>query len=143
MEINWLVILATAASGFVLGVVWYAPKVYGKAVVQALGKTPEQLAKPLFRLLFSALASLGSAFGLGVVFAALRVHDLAAQSLAGAIIAGFFAFLWVALTTLSDYVLCNYPLKAFFIQAGYRLLSFVLMGAVMGSFAVDVIQLAR
>jgi len=61
MEFNFLAILVAALTSFVVGFVWYHPKVFGTIWMKEAGLTQEQLAKGnMFKI-----------FGLSFVFSFL------------------------------------------------------------------------
>ena len=43
MEINFLAIIAAAISALVVGFIWYNPKVFGNAWMQAAGMSEEKI----------------------------------------------------------------------------------------------------
>ena len=61
MEINFLAILAAAASALVVGFIWYNPNVFGNAWMKAADMTEEKMKG----------ANMGVIFGLAFVFAIL------------------------------------------------------------------------
>src|SRR5262245_43569630 len=58
MELNWLAIIAAGISAFMLGGLWYAPPLLGKAWQSAAGLSDEQLATGRPALIFGGAAVL-------------------------------------------------------------------------------------
>jgi hypothetical protein len=129
MHFNYLAILAAATSAFVLGGIWYAPGVFGRAWMQECGFTEEALKK---------MGGLGRIFGVSFVLELLMAFNLAAfigpkASLAFGTFAGAAAgFGWVALSYGVTYLFERRSLRMFFINAGYHAVAFTMMGAIIG-----------
>jgi hypothetical protein len=66
MEINILAILTAAVSALVVGFIWYNPKVFGNAWMQAADMTEEKIKS----------GNMGKIFGLALVFAFLLAFSL-------------------------------------------------------------------
>lgn len=81
MEPNYLAILVAALSSFVVGAVWYNPKIFGNAWMREIGMTEEHAKK----------ANMAKVFGLAFVFAVMLaffmptivIHQVGAVQLAG------------------------------------------------------------
>ena len=81
MEFNILAIIAAAVSALVVGFVWYNPKVFGNAWMQAADMTEEKMKG----------ANMGKIFGLALLFAfllafsmqVLVIHQMGAYSMIG------------------------------------------------------------
>jgi hypothetical protein len=129
MHFNYLAILAAALSAFVLGGIWYAPGVFGRAWMQECGFTEESLKK---------MGGMGRIFGVSFVLELLMAFNLAAfigpkASLAFGTFAGAAAgFGWVALSYGVTYLFERRSLRMFFINAGYHAVAFTMMGAIIG-----------
>ena len=81
MEINFLAVLVAALSSFVVGFVWYNPKVFGTIWMNEIGMTEEK----------AKTGNMAKIFGLTFVFAfliafmmpTLVIHQIGALQLAG------------------------------------------------------------
>jgi hypothetical protein len=130
IHFNYLAILAAAASAFVLGGIWYAPGVFGRAWMKECGFTEEALNK---------MGGMGRIFGVSFVLELLMAFNLAAfigpkASLAFGTFAGTAAgFGWVALSYGVTYLFERRSLRIFFINAGYHAVAFTIMGAILGA----------
>ncbi len=129
MHFNFLAILAAAASAFVLGGLWYAPGVFGRAWMQECGFTGESLKKA---------GGMGRIFAGSFVLELIMAANLAAfigpkGSLAFGTFAGAAAgFGWVALSYGVTYLFERRSLRLFLINAGYHAVAFTIMGAIIG-----------
>lgn len=130
IQFNYLAILAAAGSAFVLGGIWYAPGVFGRAWMRECGFTEEALKK---------MGGTGRIFGVSFVLELLMAFNLAAfigpkASLAFGTFAGAAAgFGWVALAMGVTYLFEHRSLKFFLINAGYHAVAFTMMGAILGA----------
>ncbi len=130
IQFNTLAILAAAASAFVLGGLWYAPAVFGRAWMQECGFTEESLQK---------MGGMGRIFAGSFVLELIMAFNLAAfigpkASLSFGLFAGAAAgFGWVALSYGVTYLFERRSLRLFFINGGYHAVSFTIMGAILGA----------
>lgn len=81
MEINFLVLLAAAASTLVVGFVWYNPKVFGTIWMKESGMTEEKMKGANMSLIFGM--SIFYAFLISMVIQMLAIHQWGAVSLVG------------------------------------------------------------
>jgi hypothetical protein len=127
-NINWLAVIGAAISAFVIGGLWYGP-LFGKAWMSTTGKTPEELAKRNMPMVFgvSLLLMLIAAVNLEMFIGA--EGDVSFGALAG-FLAGFG---WVATFFGVVYLFEARPMKAFWINAGYSIVSLTVMGAILGA----------
>jgi hypothetical protein len=128
MEVNWIGVLAAAASAFLLGGLWYSPVLFGKAWQRLNGLSDEALAARSMPLMF------GGAFVLSLVAAFVFAMFLGPEpGLQFATAAGFGAGLaWVAASYGITYLFEARPLRLWLINGGYHTLQFTLYGAVLG-----------
>ncbi|MGD9814123.1 MAG: DUF1761 domain-containing protein [Hyphomonadaceae bacterium] len=127
-DINWLAVIAAAASSFVLGGVWYG--VLGDAWLKAAGLTKEQAMAGNKALIF------GGSFVLALIsaatFAILLGPDLDAAT--GALYGLTAGLCWVAASYGISYLFEMRPLSLWLINGGYHTLQFTLIGAILGAF---------
>ncbi len=132
-SISWVGVAVAAIAAFVLGWLWFGP-LFLKPWMRELGKTQEQLNRqgPAFALTVAmefvawtitatVLAIIIERFGPGVT-TGLTVGLLCA--------AGF-----VATTLLAGVLFAHTSPTRYWIEAGNRLVSYALMGAIYGFFA--------
>jgi hypothetical protein len=127
LSLNWLAILAAAASSFLLGGVWYA--LFAKGWQRAAGLADEQLRARNPALVF------GGAFVLALVSAASFAIFLGADVDVGMGAAyGLTAGLcWVAASFGINYLFECKNIRLFLINGGYHTLQFTVIGAILGA----------
>jgi hypothetical protein len=123
-----LPIIAAAIIYFVVGFIWYSPKVFGKKWMDLSGVKCEEGCKGMY-------CSFLGAFILAIVIAAVLNHfvhtEPALTALEGAKV-GLIAWLGFGATLPFSAVLWEKrPLSLYFIYAGCLLVSLVLMGALL------------
>lgn len=128
MAVNWLAVIAAAASSFVLGGIWYAA-LFAKPHQRAAGLSDEQVKGGNPALIF------GGSFGLALIAAASFAVFLGPEvdATTGALY-GFTAGLcWVSAAFGINYLFERKNLTLFLINGGYHTLQFTLMGLILGA----------
>lgn len=127
-NINWLSVALATISSFFLGGLWYGP-FFGKVWMKEFGFTEEKLKE----------RSVPKTFGVAIVLAFIAAFILdmfigpESDTLFGSL-AGFFAGLgWVATFVGILYVFEMQTLRAYFVNAGYCVVSLTIMGAILGA----------
>ena len=126
-HVNWLAVIAAAASSFVIGGVWYSA-LFAKAWQGAAGLSDTDVAGGNKALIF------GGAFVLALMEAAVFAMFLGPNPapMLG-VGAGFAAGLcWVTASFGISYLFERRSLKLFLINGGYNTLQFTAIGAVLG-----------
>ncbi|HPF26847.1 MAG TPA: DUF1761 domain-containing protein [Steroidobacteraceae bacterium] len=124
--INWLAVLAAAASGFVIGGLWYGP-LFGKAWMTAAGMTEEKVraGNPAITYGLTFVLSLIAAFSLAMF--------IGGGDLQFGLFAGFMTGLtFVAVALGITYLFEKRPLNLWLINSGYQVVFFTVMGAILG-----------
>lgn len=127
--INWPAVLVAALSSFMVGGIWYNPKVFGNTWMKESKLTEEELKKGNsvkifgFTALFSLLMAVNLAF-----FLATPETTVCWGATAGAL-AGVWAFSAIAVHSLFE--LRSW--KHIFINGLYSIVSLTLMGAILGA----------
>lgn len=127
---NYLAILIATVSAFILGGVWYAPPVFGKAWMHESGFTKESLER---------MGGTARIFGVSFVLELIMAFNLAAfigpkASLSFGLFAGAAAgFGWVATAYGVTYLFEHRSMKLFLINAGYHAVALTMMGAILGA----------
>ena len=124
---NWWAILVATVLAFVLGGLWYGP-LFGKAWLAAMGKTEEEIEPSASPFIISFFTALVTAITLAWLVHALSVQGWAAGALLG-LVAGIG---FIATAMASDTAFCGWGVRLFIIQAGYRVVYSVVMGALLG-----------
>ena len=127
MELNWIAIVAAGVAAFLLGGLWYAPPLFGRAWQADCGLSDEQLKQDNMARIF------GGALILSVLAAAMFSMFLGSRPELGfAASAGFSAGLfWVAASLGIFYLFERRPLRLWLINGGYATVMFTLIGAVL------------
>jgi hypothetical protein len=128
-SLNYFAVLAAAVSAFIIGGVWYSPLLFEPAWIRASGVSQADL----------AAGSKARIFGGAFVFTLIMAVNLAmflnapdTTTLWGAT-AGALAALWVALGIGTVALFERRPLSYTAINGGYWVVSFVVMGAILGA----------
>jgi hypothetical protein len=127
-SVNWLAVVVAALAGFVVGGLWYGP-LFRKPWMAASGMTFEKGAQGNMPLIFGGayVLNLLGAFGISVVMG--DHHGVATGAHAGA----FAAFFFIATALGVIYLFEQRPLKLWLINAGYQIVNFAAMGAIIGA----------
>jgi hypothetical protein len=123
VDLNLIAILAAAASGMILGTVWYSMPLFGERWMRALGKTPKTLGDPTVPMTASVISCLFTALGVALLHSLIGISSLNAALLLGLILGGLIIFP----AMLSDNLFCGWGITLLLIQAGYRLVSILVM----------------
>ena len=126
--INYWAILVAAFSSFVIGSIWYGP-LFGKTWMRLKGFTIEDLKKGVPMPAIMILTYLGS-----VLAAFAMAMFLGKESTVGfGIFAGItIAIFWIGTTRLNDVLYERQPIGLFLLHAGYNLLIYIAIGAIIG-----------
>ncbi len=110
-----------------LGALWYSPILFGKAWMEALGKTEEELGSTTGPLIGSIVTCLVTAIALAFLISAAGANSVAGGLLIGAVV-GFGA---VFPAMLSDSLFCGWGSKLLWIQSGYRVSYILVMAGII------------
>jgi hypothetical protein len=128
LSLNWLAVIVAAVSCFVVGGIWYSA-LFSKAWMKANGFDDQYMKK----------GSPVVIFGVSLVAAFLIALNLAlflgpAATAGSGALAGFLAgFFWVGLAFAITYLFERRPFSLFAINAGYHVVSFTIMGLIIGA----------
>jgi hypothetical protein len=129
-QINFLAVLIAALSSFVIGWLWYGP-FFGRKWMVYQGFTEEDLKTGSFpmpvTLGINYFASMLAAFAIAMFLG--PESDAAFGIFAGLMIAVF----WIGTSRLNDVLYEKKPWGLFFINAGYYLVIYIIMGAIPGA----------
>ena len=128
-EINYLAVLVASLIGFVIGFLWYGP-VFGKAWMAESGMTEEKVQSGNMAKIF------GTTFVLQLIMTYCLAMFLADDSIDLAM-GTFYGFLtgagWILPTIVINNLYEQRSFKLSFIQGGYWVVVFTLMGLVLGA----------
>lgn len=129
-QINLLAVLVAALSSFVVGWLWYGP-FFGRKWMNYTGFTEADLkarSMPMPVVMgVNYLATVLAAFAIAMFLG--PDPDAAFGVFAGLMIAVF----WIGTSRLNDVLYENKPWGLFFINAGYYVVIYILMGAILGA----------
>ncbi len=129
-DVNWLAVVVAAATGFLIGGVWYGP-IMGKKWLGAVGLTEEDVQRGHMPSIY------GGAFAFSLLASWALAHTFASYmaelSLSVKIMTAFGVALGFIVPTIGTNYLFSQKTRAlFFIDAGYWLLFYTAMGVVHG-----------
>ena len=125
---NWIAIGVATVVAFLIGGIWYGP-LFGKAWMDALGKTEADIQPTPTPFIVSAFTSLLTAIGMAMLVAGLNISDWIEGAVLGVIVGVGF----IATAMASDAAFCGWSLRLWAIQSGYRVLYAIVMGAILGA----------
>lgn len=126
--INYFAVVVSALISFVIGGVWYSPIMFANTWMKENGFKEEDMKN----------ANMGKIFGTSFLLALIISFNLAAfigpqGDLTFGLFAGFAAgFGWVAMSIGTVYLFERRSLKLFFINAGYQIVTYTIMGGILG-----------
>lgn len=130
-NLNFPAVFVSALSSFIVGWLWYGP-IFGKKWMELNGFDPEEMRKqkwlpfPLI-LGINYFATVLAAFSLAMFLGA--ESDAVFGIFAGLMIAIF----WIATSRLNDVLYERKPMGLFWINVGYNVVIYVIMGAIIGA----------
>ncbi len=128
VSINHFAVFAAALSMFIIGGLWYSPTMFGKQWLKILNKDES----------FLKTGNKGKIFGVSFLLALISSYTLAGfvsgyeqwqWGLIGGLLVGFG---WLVTAFGVVYLFERRPLAHFAINAGYLVVSYVVMGLIIG-----------
>ncbi len=128
--LNWLAVIVAAVSSFVLGGIWYGP-IFGKLWQVQVGLSDEKIAEGNMALIFGASFVLTLIVAIGL--AGLINAVVLAPSLVSGMLTGIeMSVVFVATIFGINYLFARRSMALYGIDAGYMIVMFALMGAILG-----------
>lgn len=128
-DINWIAVIIAAVASMVVGFVYYMPSVMGARWQKLMGRDMTGSSGAMVSYAYTAVAALVAAF---VIAQFIRWSDQYTL-VNGAFLAAVGWLGFTATASFSDYVFSGRPWALFSITNGYQLISFVVMGAIIGA----------
>jgi hypothetical protein len=126
VSLNWLAVLLASLSSFVIGGLWYS-LLFAKPWQKAAGVSDEQAKTGVVRVFVGS-------FLLSLVMAASLAAFIGAGGAVFGLLAGLAAGItWVAAAFGVNYLFERRPLRLFLINAGYNVITFGVMGLIIGA----------
>jgi len=133
-SINWLAVLACVVAAMVIGSFWYNPKTFFPTWWKAIGKSgdPSMTGGGAMTWGLTILAALVQAIFMSLFVTAMGSMNAGGVTLVSGMTAGFLLWLgFVAPSSLTNKLFAG-QMKAWFIEVGGHLVTFVVMGAILG-----------
>jgi len=129
--VNWLAVIVCIVVSMVVGSIWFNPKTFYPAWWKAIGRSEDD--QP-------GMTNMGMVWGLTmiatfvqVLFMSFMVNAMGTMSAFTGALTGFMLWLgFVAPSSLINKLFAG-QLKAWVIEAGHHLVTFVLFGAILGA----------
>ncbi len=129
-QINFLAVLVAALSSFIVGWLWYGP-LFGRKWMAYMGYTEDDLKKgsmPMPVMMgVNYVATVLAAFAIAMFLG--PESDASFGIFAGLMIAVF----WIGTSRLNDVLYEDKPWGLFFINVGYYVVVYILMGGILGA----------
>ena len=129
VSVNWLAILVAAVVNMVLGALWYAPFLFGKAWMEEMGDKVKEMKPSPARLLGMFIIALG----IGYIMTHFVAYAGAADFAMGMETGIWAALGFTVLTAASATFAADGSWKLWLINNGYWVVSLALMGGVLAS----------
>ena len=128
-QIDYLAVVIAALLYLLIGFVWYSKYLFSRDWEKLSGIKPSEKKDNKVAILWECVIGLVTAMGIAFFEGALGV-----TTVADGVFTGFCFWLGFVLTTqLSAAIWLKHPAKLFFIDTAGRLLSFLVMGGVLGA----------
>lgn len=132
-QLNWIAVIVATIAGFLLGAIWYNQRVFGKMWVADLGRPIDPNASMVESMTIGFLTTLIGAIGLAFLIEIIPIRG----GMSGLKMGAFVGIFFIAATQLSDGGYTSRPWRSRLIDAGYRILEFAGMGALIGWFTTN------
>jgi len=132
-QINVWGTIAAAFATFALGAVWFSPVLFMKSWSESLAKNPKDMGSPVVAMGLTLVTTIVTAFALALLFQAGDIDTTGRGLLAGAIVGLGIA----ATSSLSDALFVGQVKRWWVIQVGFRIVGFIVMGAIIGASAPE------
>ena len=137
-SINWLAVVACVLAGMVVGSIWFNPKtffpVWWKGIRRSENDVPGMEGAMGMTWGLTVLASFVQAVFMSLMVTAMGSTTPGGATLVSGVTAGVILwFGFVAPTSLVNKLFAGHGLKIWAIEAGNHLVTFALMGAILGA----------
>lgn len=126
--VHYGAVAVAVLSAFVLGAIWYSPKVFGNLWMKLMKFKADDIKGAGKTMALSFVLTLLMSLGLALVFQLAQVTTLG-QAIVLTLIIGIGL---IGTHSINEYLFDGYSFKVLAIHQGYRLLSLLLMGIVLG-----------
>lgn len=128
-ELNYLSIIVAVIANQIIGAIWYSPKVFGTAWAKLVGIKMNKIDKKDAQkgMLYSFILAIVFTFLLALILNVCKTHTVLDGVLLGIIIG-----LIHALAKATNDIYESRPFKHWLITAFYPIVSFAIMGSILG-----------
>ena len=127
MNINLLAVLTAAIANMIVGSFWYSPLLFAKQWMKLIGKKKQDLKPNPMLYIGTFICALVTAYIMSVF--AQYTH---ATTISGGLQLGFLTWVgFVATTSATNYLFEGRPKNLYFINYGYHLVTFLIMGIIV------------
>jgi hypothetical protein len=128
-DVNYWAVLLAAAAYYILGSLWYSPKLFGHLWMKHEGLHPHQVEFRWQAFVGEAIIDLIIAYVLALVLDIAKVTT----PLEGLVVALWLWIGFVGTTQFSGVLWGRKSFKGFLIYAGFTLIGFLMMGAILAA----------
>ena len=131
MRVNYAAVAVAAIMQFGLGALWYSPLLFANRWVQLIGKNVEEMKRAANPIIY--LVALACSVVMAHVLAMVCVSRGANSASRGAATGALLGIGLVATAMLTGYLFEQRPGELYLINAGYFVVSLILMGTLLGA----------
>ena len=131
MRVNYAAVAVAALLQFALGALWYSPLLFSNRWLQLIGKNAEEMKRAANPVIY--LAALACSVVMAYVLALVCVSRAAKSASQGAMNGALLGIGLVATAMLTGYLFEQRPAELYLINAGYFVVSLILMGTLLGA----------
>jgi Protein of unknown function (DUF1761) len=127
-SVNLLAVIVSAVVTMIIGALWYSPMLFANTWLRLINKNMEDVRGDATMYAGTFVAALLAAYVLAVV-----IRALGATTLINGILVGILTWLGLVAAPTFTYATFNGPNRqVWMLFAGYQLVAFVIMGAILG-----------
>lgn len=130
-NINFLAVIVAAFSAFFVGWIWYGP-LFGKKWMELNGFTKENMSEKKW-LPMPVIMGVNYVATLLAAFSLAMFLGVEADAIFGIFAGLMIAVFWIATSRLNDVLYEQKPMGLFWINVGYNVAIYVIMGAIIGA----------
>ncbi len=131
-EVNWLAILVAAVANMALGAAWYSSALFAKPWMKAIGFDKKDMDKSMREGMVQKYTMMVIASLVLSLVMAWVIKTLGATSFTSGLKIGFVIWLGFSTTTrLANWVFSGRPKELYFIDTGYHLVTYSLIGGLL------------
>ncbi len=124
--VNILAVIVSAVASFIVGSIWFHPRVFGNTWMHLIGKTHEQLKGPKKAMMMVVIPSLVMPIAIGILY---NHVDTSSQNT----VIGIALLVWLVVicATSSEMIFENRPRKLWVINSIHQLINILVVSYIM------------